>query len=82
MIIDHINNIQTDNRLENLQIITHRENISKSKIGTSIYTGVCWNKRKNKWTASININYKRLHLGYFKNEYDAHLAYQNKLLTL
>jgi hypothetical protein len=28
-VIDHINEVQGDNRLENLQIITHKENIQK-----------------------------------------------------
>ena len=27
--IDHINNDKTDNRIENLQLVTHKENISK-----------------------------------------------------
>lgn len=79
IIIDHINNIKTDNRLINLQIITQRQNLSKDKKGSSIYTGVCWCKDKNRWQSSITINCKKYHLGYFKNEYNAHLAYQNKL---
>ena len=79
IVIDHINNIRTDNRLINLQIITQRQNLSKDKKGSSIYTGVCWIKQKNKWGSSITINNYRYHLGYFKNEYDAHLSYQNKL---
>ena len=79
IIIDHINNIKTDNRLINLQIITQRQNLSKDKKGSSIYTGVSWDKSKNRWISSITINCKRYHLGCFKNEYDAHLAYQNKL---
>ena len=29
MVVDHINNIKADNRLENLQLITFRENIKK-----------------------------------------------------
>jgi len=28
-IVDHINNIKTDNRLDNLQLITNRENLKK-----------------------------------------------------
>jgi hypothetical protein len=45
LVIDHKNNIRTDNRLENLQLISHRENISKDQKNTSSnYTGVCWHK--------------------------------------
>ena len=29
VVVDHINNIRTDNRLENLQIITQKENVQK-----------------------------------------------------
>ena len=80
IVIDHINNIKTDNRLENLQLITNRQNTSKDKKnGYSKYTGVCWHKKANKWIASILVNKKRKHLGYFENEYDAHLAYQKAL---
>jgi len=32
-VVDHINNIKTDNRLDNLQLITHRENIIKDHKG-------------------------------------------------
>ncbi len=80
LIIDHINNVKTDNRAENLQIVTVRKNVSKDrKGGTSKYIGVCWNKHGNKWASAIDVKGKRNHLGYFTNEIDAHNAYQNKL---
>lgn len=81
-VVDHINNNSKDNRVENLQVITHRENVSKDIKGCySIYTGVSWHKNKNKWIAGIRINGKSKHLGYFENEYDAHLKYQETLKT-
>ena len=79
LVVDHINNVKTDNRVENLQIVTHRENISKDKKGSSKYTGVYWYKPRNKWCAKITINGKKIYLGLFINEEDANLAYQNKL---
>jgi 3'-phosphoadenosine 5'-phosphosulfate sulfotransferase len=80
IVVDHINNIRTDNRLENLQIISARENISKDwKGNTSKYTGVSWHKRENKWKSQIQINGKRKHLGRFTNEFQAHEAYQKAL---
>lgn len=83
IVVDHINNVKTDNRVENLQLITIRENSSKDKKGySSKYVGVCWYKRKMRWIASIRINGKCKNLGYFKNEYDAHLKYQETLKTL
>ena len=78
--VDHINNNSLDNRLENLQLITQRENSSKDKKNkTSKYTGVCWDKKRNKWKGYIEINKERKYLGYFTDEYEAHLAYQNQL---
>ena len=41
--IDHINNIRTDNRIKNLQLLTHKQNLEKSKnrpiISINIETG-------------------------------------------
>ena len=83
IVVDHINNNPQDNRVENLQLITARENCSKDRINTSSkYTGVTWDKSKNKWTSQIQINKKQLHLGRYKTELEAHQAYQNKLKTL
>jgi len=79
LVIDHINNIKTDNRVENLQIITQRENCSKEKRGNSKYTGIYFCKSTNKWKARIRINDKRKYLGYFINEIEASNAYQNEL---
>ena len=80
LVIDHINNIKTDNRLENLQVVTNRKNTSKDKKGfTSEYTGVCWNKRDSKWYASIRINGKIKHLGVFADELEAAEAYVKAL---
>lgn len=80
LVVDHINNIKTDNRLENLQLITSRENASKDRIqGGSKYRGVNWYKYTRKWCAKIRINGKRIHLGYFHKEIDASNAYQNRL---
>jgi len=83
LIVDHINNNSFDNRLENLQLITARENVTKDKKGgSSKYIGVCWDKINNKWKSAIQINSKIKNLGRFKNEYDAHLAYQKALKNL
>jgi len=79
LVVDHINNIKTDNRLENLQLVSSRHNLSKDKKGTSKYPGVCWNSQNKKWQAYISINKKDTHLGYFTDESEAALAYQNAL---
>ena len=79
LVVDHINNNRLDNRLENLQLVTHRLNVSKDRQGTSKYTGVHFDKRVQKWRTDIKINGKRITIGYYKNEFDAHLAYQETL---
>jgi hypothetical protein len=82
LVVDHINNIKTDNRLENLQIVTHRENSSKDskKIKrTSQYIGVSWVKKDKIWISRIENNRKKITLGRFKDEFEAHLAYQKAL---
>ena len=79
-VVDHINDNPTDNRLENLQVITHRENAYKTQGKyTSKYKGVHWHKASNKWTSSISINGKVKYLGLFINEEEASEIYQNKI---
>ena len=83
LIVDHINNDRLDNRLENLQIITQRENTSKDKKNkSSIYVGVTWHKANNKWVSNIRINGKKIHLGCFNTELEASEAYKNKILKI
>lgn len=84
LIIDHINNIKTDNRLINLRLVTPRENVSKARLlknKTSKYTGVYYKSKNKKWCASIYVDGKKKHLGLFDDEYKAHLAYQKELKT-
>lgn len=85
LVIDHKNNIKTDNRVENLQIITNRKNCSKDKDKSktsSKYIGVCWDKRVKKWSSEIRIEGNKNKIGYFDDEYQAHLAYQKELNKL
>tara|TARA_R110000737_G_C14273842_1_gene430990 strand:- start:4 stop:489 length:486 start_codon:yes stop_codon:yes gene_type:complete len=83
LVVDHINNIKTDNRLENLQIITHRENSSKDRVGMySKLTGVRWYKNSNKWASVIGVSGKKKHLGMFNTELEASNAYQLALKGL
>jgi hypothetical protein len=83
LVVDHINNNPLDNRFENLQIITNRDNASKDKLNyTSKYTGVFWDKERNKWQSKIHINGKTIFLGRFLSEQEAHLKYQEALKSL
>lgn len=70
LVIDHINRIRDDNRIENLRLVDPYENaLNKSvqKRSSSGHTGIIWNKSKNKWQVSITINGKRFNCGNFSN---------------
>lgn len=76
--IDHINGDKLDNRMENLRIVTYKQNAQNSAIksnNTSGYKGVSLTKEKNKWRAYININKKQVNLGRFIKKEDAAKAY-------
>lgn len=82
IVVDHIDNDKSNNNLNNLQIISCRENTARGKINknkSSKFIGVCFHKPSNMWFSRILINGNRKFLGAFKNEYDAHLAYQKAL---
>ena len=80
LVIDHINDIKNDNRVENLKIVTTRQNSYKTKNNkSSVYKGVSWFKSKQKWFSRIYINGKVKCLGYYTSEIEAHQSYLNAL---
>lgn len=80
IVVNHKNFIITDNRLENLELVTQRENANmKHKKSSSKYTGVGWVKERSCWVARIRINNKLIHLGMFEDEFMAHVAYEKAL---
>lgn len=74
LVIDHVNGDKLDNRESNLRTCTQQQNTmnrSTSSNNTSGHTGVCFDSRRNKWFAHIQINGKRKFLGYFKTKEEA-----------
>ena len=72
--IDHINCDKVDNRIENLRAVTDSQNQHNRKLNsnnTSGYKGVYYHKPLNKWCAKIRLEYKGIHLGYYKTPEEA-----------
>lgn len=74
--IDHINGIKTDNRKENLRLVTRSQNNFNpnnrlSNRNTSGYRGVSWREKENKWEAYITLHSKRHSLGLYTRKEDA-----------
>jgi hypothetical protein len=66
--VDHINGIKTDNRIENLRPATYPENNRNARIrkdNSSGYKNVSWRKDRKKWIVGIRINGKRINFGFF-----------------
>jgi len=80
--VHHVNEIKTDNRLSNLRYCTQRQNVTwyhKKRKSSSKYMGVSWHSRAKIWHAQIHIKGKKIHLGDYRSEYKAHLAYKAAL---
>ena len=80
--VDHRDENKLNNHINNLQLLTNRENTTKyfkTQKTASKYTGVSWFAPQKIWKASIVINKKQKLIGYFNDEYEAHLAYQYEL---
>ena len=79
LLTDHIDGNGLNNCKSNLRIVTNRQNSQNRHINkSSKYVGVYWDKIAMNWKAQIRTN-KKIYLGTFKNEEDAHNAYKNKL---
>lgn len=86
--IDHIDRNPTNNNLSNLRVVTSREN--KMNTGKKLmngksyskFKGVSFDKRRNKYTSSIQNGKDRYYLGYYCNEIDAAKAYDMKATEL
>ena len=49
--------------------------VKGSRGGSSLFIGVSWTERNQKWCASIKVDGKRKHLGYFDDDVEAARAY-------
>ncbi len=75
---DHINGNKLDNRKKNLRVATQQQNCFNRKQeirNKSGYKGVCWSKQRKKWMTRIEVNNKKIYLGFFDNKLEAANAY-------
>ena len=83
LVVNHIDFNKTNNKLDNLEIVTQRENSNQKHLkSSSKYIGVSWSKSRNKWVALIYLNGKHKNLGRFNDELEASKAYQKALQGL
>lgn len=77
--IDHIDGNPSNNKIENLREATQSQNMANSsRTNKKKLKGTTFCKKQKKWISAIMINYKRIHIGYFKTELEAHNAYTKK----
>ena len=77
LVIDHINNDCTDDRIEDLQAVTPRLNRVKEIKPRDLPTGV--QRHRNRFVANAYINGKRKYLGIYATPEEASAAYQQAI---
>lgn len=82
LVIDHIDDVKTNNFIYNLRVVTNRVNTTKNKNSVTGFTGVSFVKgnKVNPFKAQIRINGKLKHLGVFSTAELASKAYQDAII--
>lgn len=78
-----LNGDYLDARIENLKEISASESARRNRgvaRGSSGYRGVSLDKRRNKWIATIKINYRQMTVGRFDTKEEASAAYEKARL--
>ena len=69
--IDHINRVRTDNRVENLRVVSTGLNNHNRRSPDGRFLGVTWWDRSQKWLARIAKDGEKYYLGYFDDPVEA-----------
>ena len=82
--INHINATRTDDRIDNLRLLTRRQNlltrVKRKYPTTSKFKNVCWVPKRNRWRAYFAVDGQHVFNRYFREEDDAAVAYNNFIL--
>lgn len=85
MEIDHINGVKSDNRIENLRLVSHAVNM-KNKISyknnKTGFTGVFYNEKSVSYDAYITCNGKRKRLGSYRTIEEARDERLNEIIKI
>jgi hypothetical protein len=84
-ILDHRDGNPSNNRIDNLREASQSQNVSNGRrrlTNRSGVKGVCFDKRRGKWIASITSGYKQINLGRFNNIEAATRAYRKAATKL
>lgn len=79
--IDHIDGNRSNNALSNLRdvngFVNHQNQRRAHKSNRTGLLGVSWRESKGRYRASIDVDGRKIHLGYFSDKEAAHAAYIN-----
>ncbi|WP_447547032.1 HNH endonuclease, partial [Salmonella enterica] len=77
-VIDHINGVRNDNRIENLRDVSQGQNTKNVKVSLARkmkFAGYHFDSSTGLWAAEAKVKRKRYHLGRFNSKEEAHQAY-------
>ncbi len=79
--VDHVNGVRDDNRWDNLRVsnpIINARNTSLSRRNKSGFSGVAYDKERNKWRAQIGNKYGKSFIGRYETKEEAIVARKAK----
>lgn len=83
IVIDHFDSNPRNNHVDNLKLVTHRENLSKERTNRSgLPVGVTYHKRDKKYRANMVVKGKTKWFGHYNEVSKASKAYQDALKSL
>lgn len=75
LFVDHINRDTLNNQRSNLRLATKSQNAANTLKLAGNFKGVNWRPKSRRWRATIKVNDRHQHLGYFDTECEAAHAY-------
>jgi len=83
IVVDHIDSNPRNNHIDNLRLVTQRENLSKERtIKSGLPVGVTYHKKHKKYRAKMVVKGKTKWFGHYDNIGEASEVYQDALKAL